>query len=497
MQLNLFNGGLSTRFASHLIQQTEAIEYDNIDTQYGALVPMNGNTDMNISVTKSIYNFKNNWISANEDRTYVEFQSKLYYSNGIGKPQRTMDGVTWHNVGIDKPTSIVVTSNSTPSTMTGTYQYCYTYYNSLEDIESVPSTYSTELVTTLTSFNISVVASTDTQVDKIRIYRLGGDNITMSKVVELSNTSTTYVDSIGDAFISGEVLDSYTNNPAPSGLKYLTESNTMFFGAIGDKLYYSDIAYVNYWNPFYFIDFDDTITGIGNVQNGLLVFTKFKTYIIVGNGPTTLSKYLLSTNQGCVAHSSIQYVKNTLIWVSTDGICASTGGDLEVISKNNLGKLSMAPICSIVYDEVYYVSTQSYTLLVDFRFGLSFGKLTNSIDSLTIYNDTLYGAINSKLYSIGTSTQKLSMHYLSPLFSDGSISLLKNYKSIYVHSTGNINFKVYIDGELLSNKDLESGVEEVKILQHLRTGYHIQFEVTGTGSIYEIEYKAEGRQNGK
>lgn len=689
MQLNLFNGGLSVRLASHLIQQTESLICTNVESQYGDLRPKLGNTNLNIDVNKSIYNFKNSWISSVEDRSYVEFQEKLYYSNGVSVPKKSSDGVTWYNLGIVKPSVtptvsqvttstqvygapielntslvtatanisggnllsntysyIVVISNSSigyrttkyvsiytssdtssvtfnlsayvgaTDTLTiyrlykdtyrlvasttglsivdnvydigtnteitsystfsnpvtyqvlltetstnkqfvkdytvqfdnakdtygvkfepiigftfkvyrnsyevnlvanggyhydigdisdtklldvpmGIYQYCYTYYNSSDGSESQPSDYSQEIDVKGNEIHVIVTASTDAQVDKIRLYRLGGNNISMSLVTELSNASITYVDKAGDTTISGEVLDSFNNKQAPVGLKYLTEANAMFFGSIGDKLYYSDVAYVNAWSEFYFIDFDDSITGIGSVQNGLLVFTRFKTYIITGNSPSTLSKYLLSGSQGCVAHSSIQYAKNTLLWVSTDGICMSTGGDIEVISKKNLGKLSLQPTCSVLYDEIYYVAHSTGTLIVDLRFGLTFSNLDIKPISLHIYNDTLYCSLNSKLYSIGTEDSYLTLHYKSPLFSDGSNSMVKNYKNLYVSSTGNLTFKVYIDEQLVMTKQLEAGIEDIKLPQQSRLGYTIQFEVIGTGIVKEIEYKVDGRQNGR
>lgn len=497
MQLNLFNGGLSVRLAPHLIQQTESVICENIEFQYGDLQPKKDNTSLNITVSKSIYNFKNKWLSSSTNRTYVEFQEKLYYSDGVSKPQKSSDGTTWHNLGIIKPSSKpIVTLLTSPADLKGIYQYCYTYYNSLDGTESQPSPYSTELDIQEKAVSISVIASSDPQVNKIKIYRLGGNNTAMSLVVELSNVSATYTDTDADIDIIGTVLDSFDNAPAPIGLKYLTEANAMFFGALNDKLYFSDIAYVNYWSTFNFIDFDSAITGIGAVQNGLLVFTKYKTYIVVGNSPETVSKYLLSGSQGCVNHNSIQYARNTLIWLSTDGICMSTGGDIEVISKNNLGKLSLTPKCSALHDEVYYLSHTTGTLIVDLRFTLAFGNLTMSPDSLHVYNDTLYGSIQSMLYSIGTSTNNLPLHYKSPILSEGALSVIKNYKRIYVSSTGNLTFKVYINNVLVTTKDLSFGVEEIKLPQQQRLGYTIQFEVQGTGTLSELEYKIEGRQNG-
>lgn len=497
MQLNQFNGGLSTRLASHLIGANEAIVYTNVDNKYGALAPIKGNTNIGTSLFKSMVNFKATWVSFDNDTDFVEYQDKLYKSDGVNKPMKSSNGVVWQNLGINKPSQAPGVSITAAGNLSGTMQYTYTYYNSVDATESQPSVYSPDLVCLNSRVNITLVASTDPQVDKIRLYRLGGAITTPIMVVELNNTSQTYEDNIADINLTNVALDSFTNAPAPTGLKYLIEAFSVFFGVLDDKLYYSDTAFPNYWNEFFFIDFPENITGLGLTQNGLLVFTKYKTYIVTGNSPSTLSKYLLNGNQGCILHKSIQYVDNTLMWLSTDGLCISTGGDIQVISRDKLDKLSIVPIASIVYDDVYYLAHTTGILVSDFRFGGVFRAMNTVAKGFAIYNDTLYACINDLLYSVGTKALTETMVWKSPEYPDGSISNLKNYKSIYVSSTGSLTFKTYIDKLLVNTTALDSGSQEIKLPQNRRNGYTIQFEVIGTGTLTEIEYKLEGRQNGK
>ena len=131
--------------------------------------------------------------------------------------------------------------------------------------------------------------STDPQVTNIKLYRIGGTLTSFSLVVTLPNNTGTYTDNAIDVDLPGDILTSQNAGQAPSGLKYLTSANAMFFGALGDKLYFTEVAYVNNWSPYYFIDFDEPITGIGATANGLLVFTEYTTHIITGTSPTSLS----------------------------------------------------------------------------------------------------------------------------------------------------------------------------------------------------------------
>jgi len=497
-QLNIFNGGLSTRVAQHLIAVNEAVVYSNVDPSKGPLSPTMDDVYTSKVLEKSFYYFNNRWVDSASDRDYVEFQSKLYFSDGEGMPQKTSNGTTWYNLGIAKPLAAPTVVLGTTGLLSGDYQYCYTYYNNVDGSESQPSAYSTLVTATLNQISITIVASTDPQVNTIKLYRLGGNFSVMSLVADLSNVSITYSDNTIDTAILATTLTSQWNGTPQVGLKYLTEANVMFFGAKADKLYFSDIAFVNAWSPYYFIDFDADITGIGATQNGILVFTQYKTYIVTGTSPNALSKYLLHGSQGCISHKSIQFVKNTLVWLSLDGICASAGTDVQVITRDKLAKFTITPIGSAVDDDIYHLAHSTGILVIDFRYGIVFRELTNIVQGIRYYNNFIYCTDkDKKLYTLASDTVPKVMTYKSPKFPDGALSNLKNYKTLYVASTGAIEFKVYIDDKLILTTQLTEGVEEVKLPQDRRQGYFIQFEIKGTGTITEIEYKMEVRQNGR
>ena len=119
----------------------------------------------------------------------------------------------------------------------------------------------------------NIVASSDPQVDKKRLYRVGGNVATFTLVATLDNAVTSYVDEISDTDLSSTLLQSTTYDTAPGGLKYLTEAYAMLFGAVGPKLYFTPIGVPNAWPATNYIDFSEDITGIGVVANGLLVLT--------------------------------------------------------------------------------------------------------------------------------------------------------------------------------------------------------------------------------
>lgn len=346
---------------------------------------------------------------------------------------------------------------------------------------------------------VSIKPSTDPQVNSIKLYRLGGGLTQFSLVKEFPNKAITFIDSVTNFELDGAVLNSYNNLPAPNGLQYMTLYNTMLFGSINDKLYYTDVANPFVWSGFNFIDFDDTITGIGATSNGLLVFTRHSTYIITGTSPDTFSKYLLSSGVGCILHKSIQSLQNTLLWLSEDSICASNGGSIQTLSRDKLNVLDLAtPRCSAVLNDVYYLSYNSGTIIADFRFGLTFRESDKVYYGFAVNENSLYAVESGdKFVEVNKGNTNSTLTYLSPKFSDGSISMLKTYKDIYFYSSGDLNVKVFIDDTLAGEQQLAKGFTEIKVSSENTQGYNIQFEVTGTGTLNEIEYKVEGRQNGR
>ena len=76
-----------------------------------------------------MHNFKGSWISSTTYKNYIEFLEKLYYSDGVGIPQKSSDGTTWYNLGISKPTvKPTVTKIEAPS-LTASTPVAYTVPN--------------------------------------------------------------------------------------------------------------------------------------------------------------------------------------------------------------------------------------------------------------------------------------------------------------------------------------------------------------------------------
>ena len=494
MLLQSFNKGLNNVKSPNLLSTSESVICDNVDISKGALIPLNIDITDNTIVLNSIINYKNSWVT-DLDTYYVIYREILYKA----KPDKLYkyDGVNEYTVGIEAPTS-APTYTTGAGNLTGTYRYCYTYYNSADGTESEPSPYTGDIVLSSNNVTLTFISSTNAQTDSIRIYRIGGNISVMSLVDTIPNTTTSYTDNIADNAIDGLILASSTNGMPPAGIKYLTLHNAMLFGAVGDKLYFSKIGQPNAWSEFDFIDFDYNITGMGVTPNGLVVFTENTSHIILGNTADTFSKFLLSDKIGCIEHRTVKSMSNVLVWLSTSGICISSGSSINTISRDAIDFNTFGtPKCAEVIDDIYYLAFSDKMLVFDNRFGRTFYTIDLIAEALAVYNGKLWFNSVGLLYQFNAGTTKRTMHYKSPVLIEGYYSMVKYYNTIYVYSIGQLEFKVYIDNTLVLTYQLTDGGNEIKLPQINKLGYSIQFEVTGTGSLYEIEYKVEGRQNGR
>lgn len=381
--------------------------------------------------------------------------------------------------------------------LSGTYTYVYTYYNSAIGIESAPSPVSAEVKVGAGKVHLThMVASPDPQVDKKIIYRVGGQLAKFTEVARVDNNISTYLDLTKDEDLVGDILESTNYFPAPPGLTYLTEAYAMLFGAVGSKLYYTPIGLPNAWPGDYYIECVETVTGIGVAANGLFVFTKTGTIIVSGTGPTSLAKSPLSKTQGCISHYSIVSQDGVVYWASTDGICASSGGRPQVITRPKLGKARLKPVQAVTIDEVYYLlQDEGDVLAIDFRYTPHVKYFKLDIDNILVASDVLYGWKADNIRELFAGSSFLEYEYLSPKLSDGKVSEKKTYKKVYIYSRGAIKLDIYIEDVLVQQVELDGqDTHSIQVPQQYQRGCFIQFKVTGTGEVLEIDYTVEGRK---
>lgn len=383
--------------------------------------------------------------------------------------------------------------------LTGVLQYVYTYYDVSDGTESEPSAISSELPIVNGFASYTVVASESPNVSHIKVYRIGANQLNFIEVAEHPNITATYDDELLDKDVVGGILNSVLHGIAPVGLRYMTESHGVFFAALGARLHFTDgSGNPSYWPETYYIDIHDDITGLAVTSSGLIVFTRHHTYLISGSSATTFVRHVISNDQGCINHKTIALKAGSALYLSSDGICTIHGNDVKVVSKTKLGEVLFDPINAVLYNEVYYCQLSDGRILTfDLRYNLAVHFYDFGTTWLTTAEDVLY-ADKVETFEMFAGLQA-TYEYSTGNLTEGEHTNLKRYDEIYFVVTGTHTAKVYVDESLVSTFNLVGQAKplRVSIPQEYQRGSSIRFELSGIGTVKEIEYKAGGRTNGK
>ena len=281
----------------------------------------------------------------------------------------------------------------------------------------------------------------------------------------------------------------------------MIEAYGTFFAASGSKVYYTDgQGNPNYWPATNYINFHANVTGLAVIPIGIVVFTNMRTYIITGTNASTFTEYPISSTQGCINAKSIVEYNNTIMFLSANGICTISGTVVEVVSKFKLGQQTYNSINAVLYNEVYYVQLADKSLVIlDTRYGVTFYDYDFGTNWLVVANNVLYGQLPAGgLYEFfaGADTP---YEYSTGNLTDGRSSELKQYNDIYLYVEGTHTLKTYINDNLVATKSITGNgtPSQVTVPQDLQRGSYIRFDLTGTGTVKEIEYKVVPRDNGR
>lgn len=522
MQLKQFNGGLSLRIDPTLLAPQEALLYNNVDVDNIALKSAKSYNCISQNVESNFYKLNDTFLSGTGYLNYTEYKGVVYFTRFEDVPGR-FDGVTITNMGIERPEIALEAEQENPpdsnviSTSQVTLQYVYTYYSTTTGLESAPSDISNELtldankIVSLVNFR----ASSNDLVDTIRLYRIGAGITTMQLVKELPNVGDTLTgvqpnqtpvktifDNTPTIDIIGTILDTYSNLPPKIGFKNFTEAYGIMFASLGSRLYFSQIGKVEYWPEANFIEFAEEITMILPTQDGLIVSSRSRTDLLIGTTIADFAVVFVSREHGSLYHFSGKLLNGIPIWIAQDGLATFVNGSIKILSKNKLGTILIDAIDVTVDNENYYISRSDGSLLaLDARFNEVYKTFTfdKNVKYLGTFGGKLYASLeDKKVVELFTGDDDLTFTYLSPIFDEGSSTIVKMYNSIYISLNGQFEITIYIDGESVLQRTINGNdVFELNPPYEKQRGYNIQFKIVGKGVIREIEYKVLGRANGR
>ncbi len=287
-------------------------------------------------------------------------------------------------------------------------------------------------ITAIPTFTNGATGNYDTSNIKVKIYRTTDNGETFYYAGQVSLGTTTYSDTMSDAtlevstllYTDGGVLD---NDPPPKA-KYITvanncawythieESSVVYPNRVRQSVQYD----IDACPATFFVDLEDTITGVGSIGIYPIVFCTNRIYRLEGvydlTGRGGIDAREISRTVGAVNHLSIVQTRDGIFFAGQDGFYFTNGYEVLKISRefNNTYKtlVSTATQKGNIYgmyeallnrvwwavqvdsgsadNDACYVADLNYGIKPDTPFTTISGGLSFAPTALLYYNNTVY-----------------------------------------------------------------------------------------------------------
>lgn len=276
----------------------------------------------------------------------VSNQTCYFGKDDVANEMWKYDGTTISTWGITKPAAAPSISLSAGSLdiQVGWY-YRYGYYNSstghlstLSDLSACTG------ASTGKQVSITVVASGDAQVDKIRIFRTtDGGSTDPSEMQELpnspfANASTSYTDTATDVQLLTTFGPALLQNDPPPAMKPLAVSQNRIWGAAGNKVYYSGYEEIGNGVPEEcfpsgldgnFRPYPSPVYAIAPTTTGAAFFTGRKIFGVDGDSLDTFRWGMILDKRGAKYPTNVVAAGDSIIWNDTSKqVWASDMGEM-------------------------------------------------------------------------------------------------------------------------------------------------------------------------
>ena len=288
----------------------------------------------------------------------------------------------------------------------------------------------------------------------------------------------------------------------PTGMHSLTYAgNGIFCAAVGKDLCMSEPYRPHAW-PYRMV-FPNTITGIIEVENGVLVTTTTKPYFVYGAHPTAMTQQAMATEQAGFSAKSMARVDGMAIYAGYDGLVTVQGGQASTDYSRALfdqylwrkvgfkDALPYASLCAwdgklfYVHDNAgqpdwIFSLDSSQPSVVEFDTGSDLTGVAIAKTTDTTY--LLYA--NGIAANAGGNGFELPLTWKSKVF---DLVADAGFGAVVVDGEGAFTFKFYCNAVLIHTETVPSLLNEHKFRLPPVRGKKWQIEITGTGGIRRIE----------
>lgn len=284
--------------------------------------------------------------------SYTIFRNVCVRVNGVADNSYFDQNGTVKTIALTPPAAAPVVANTTGgSVLPGTYAiyYCYVKNNGTSsECRSNPSAMATVTVTD-NAINVTTVASAESGVDAIIIFRSLYNSSTIVEAVTISNSSTTTKLTADDDSIRFNDAISF-NWVKPPKVEYVAVGANRLWLIDNDtcRAYFTQENSVEQFGAYnYTTDFDredgDEITGVVAMKNYIFVFKRNKVFAI--SMTTGFPVTVIDKNDGCVNGRTIAVDEenNAIIFLSATGVKIITITAKGDLTENKIWRTMVLP----------------------------------------------------------------------------------------------------------------------------------------------------------
>lgn len=274
-----------------------------------------------------------------------------FLTNGETAGMKKDDGTNTLNWGIVAPTSAPSVAAGGAGNPNGTYQYKVTFLNAATGVESNGSPASDEVIVVNKEIDLTnIPVSSDSQVTRRKIYRLGGTLTDYFLVTTIDDNSTTiYTDDIGDTDLTDLLVE--THDPPPTADKLAEFEGSLFLTGnptFPNRVYKSTKYQPEYWPASSFIEVgseSDPVQTVVAFTSGIYALTKTKIYQVFRPGGTALlDPRPTNSHVGTLAPYSVITTSYGMFFLGTDGQIYLFKGSISDCISDRKDGMGIGPI---------------------------------------------------------------------------------------------------------------------------------------------------------
>ncbi len=339
--------GLRPSISPRLLPNGFAQTSIDCDLSSGSLKPYRDKVSVSIpsssNKVQSIYLYTDKfdtrkWLSFNNrvnvERAFIsdDTTNKIYYT-GDGAPKATdtdqlLQPTPYYLLGVPFPVTAPVPVVDSAGTLPIERIYVVTHLTAWGE-ESAPSDASVVVSAgsssqvTLSSIPQSPNNTDHNPVTKIYIYRSvsGTERTALQFVAEVPHGTLSYVDTINDADLPGDLIKTLDYQEPPATLfGLISMANGVMVGFTDYEVCFSEPYQPHSWPEKYKLASVDKIIGGGAFGNRLVICTNRKPFTVVGNHPDSMSVTNLPDIMPCVSFAGIVSMSGGVVFPTPEGL---------------------------------------------------------------------------------------------------------------------------------------------------------------------------------